>query len=188
MKLNISLGNSKLGKIPNISLPAIITCPKEVPCIEDCYCNSEVFYWKLAREKWRENWELYQANPYEYFEQLDKFLAKIKPAYFRYHVSGDCPDQNYADNMYLISMRYPDTQFLVFTKRFDYDFHDMPNLKIKYSVWPMWTTHKKPKAYVITKEEIAKWGYDKEYKICKGKCDDCYFCFETNEHVILPKH
>ena len=37
MKVTISQSNTKLGMIPTISLPPIITCRKNAPCAKDCY-------------------------------------------------------------------------------------------------------------------------------------------------------
>ena len=188
-RINISLGNTKLGKVPNVSLPAIITCPPNVPCAKDCYCNSDVFYWKQAREKWEENYQLYQTDPYGYFAQLDKFLLKVKPKFFRYHVSGDAPNQLYVDNMLLLAAKHNKTNFLVFTKRFELFWEKMPNFKVKYSAWGMDIPVKTPRAWVIPQENIPKG--EEVYmgrKVCKGKCDDCYFCWLNNADVVLIKH
>ena len=37
--VSISNGNSKMGKIPSVSLPPILTCPKGTPCAKRCYAK-----------------------------------------------------------------------------------------------------------------------------------------------------
>jgi len=199
IRLNISLGNTKLGKVPNVSLPAIKTCPPNIPCIKECYCNSNVFYWQMAREKWEENYQLYQTDPHGYFLQLNNFLVKKKPPYFRWHVSGDVPDEEYKNKMIRLMLIHPQTKFLMFTKRYSWNFHEaapltfskdeLPNFKVKYSVWGTTVPVKIPRAWVIPQENIPKG--EEVYmgrKVCKGKCDDCYFCWNFNSDVVLIKH
>jgi len=185
MKLHISTGNSKLGKIPNISLPPIITCPDFIPCYYECYCNKNFFYLKKAKEKWNENYELLQCNPYEFFSQLQSFLQTKKPKYFRFHTGGDCPDQNYVDNIILIAEICKNTKFLIFTKRYSFNFYDgqVPNFKVKYSAWGRMVPYKKPVAWLYD----GKGEMPKGFK-CTGKCDKCYWCWENNEDVVLFKH
>lgn len=39
MEVKISSGNSKLGKIPSVSLPAGITCRNDCECSKKCYAK-----------------------------------------------------------------------------------------------------------------------------------------------------
>lgn len=199
MQLHISLGNSKLGKIPNISLPAIITCPEGVPCAKECYCNSKVFYWERAREKWRENFELYQTDPLSYFLQLQNFLEKKKPDYFRWHISGDVPDLEYRNYMISLIEKFPDTLFLMFTKRYNWDFFEkeLDNFKVKYSAWYFKTggvlhytvPPKTPIAWLFREgDEVKDLPIKENAFVCKGKCNSCFYCWQNDKDVILPKH
>lgn len=153
MKLHISTGNTKLGEIPNISLPPITTCPIDVPCYFDCYCNKKTFYLKKAYKAWDENYELLTADPNNFFYQLDSWLSKNKPKYFRFHTGGDCPDQEYVNNIIHIAEHYENTKFLIFTKRYELDFYDgqVPNFKVKYSAWFNLIPNKKPIAWIYNK-------------------------------------
>ena len=39
MNIKISNGNSKMGKIPSVSLPSVVTCRKDCSCKEKCYAR-----------------------------------------------------------------------------------------------------------------------------------------------------
>jgi hypothetical protein len=95
MKLKISLGNTKLGKIPNLNLPPIKTCVPGVPCISDCYSLKAWNQYPNVREAWQSNLDLYNKDPERYFNELLSFVAKKRPKVFRVHSAGDMPDESY---------------------------------------------------------------------------------------------
>jgi len=50
--VKISNGNTKLGRIPNISLPPIKACGKDVPCKSDCYALKAYRQYPATRKAW----------------------------------------------------------------------------------------------------------------------------------------
>lgn len=180
MKIHVSKGNSKLGTIPNISLPPIETCPEGALCIEKCYAKKAWRQYPATRKAWSENLELYQKGPNEYFHQLRKWLLKHKPEFFRFHVAGDIPDEVYWKWLTGICMDLDETKFLVFTKRFELDFTLAPaNLSVVLSMWP---GHTEPVGFAATLPKA--WCQDgTETRVpvdalpCPGNCSLCGACW-----------
>ena len=176
-KLSISPGNSKMGAIPSVSLPPIITCPKNCPCAKKCYANKLCRIYPSVKKAYQNNYEILLKNDLEYWQQVRKAVKTTK--YFRYHVSGDIPDAHYFNWMVTTAEFEPDTMFLAFTKKYDIvnnyidSFGKIPhNLKIIFSEWEGMTTpnpHNLPTACVIFKgqEPAPNW------KICGGNCAEC---------------
>lgn len=113
-KLSISPGNSKMGKIPSVSLPPIITCPKGCPCAKKCYAAKLCRIYPSVKKAYENNLNLLNSNPVEYWQQLRR-VAKMSK-YFRYHVSGDIPSIQYLAEMVTTAEQNPHTYFLAFTK------------------------------------------------------------------------
>ena len=111
-----------------------------------------------------------------------------KPEYFRWHVSGDVPDQYYALNMWIIAILCPETKFLVYTKQTHYfDGLDEDNLTMRQSMWPGWGTRDEryPAVWMQdgTETRMPKYAIQ-----CKGKCDQCYKCWNLTRDVVIQKH
>jgi Gene product 88 len=137
MRLKISPRNSKLGPLPNLSLPPVTTCRIDAPCIHDCYAMNFYRMWPTVRNAWDNNLALYQNDPDGFFYDLCLYLATENPPRFRIHVGGDFPDEVYFIRMMDVCASYPSTQFLAFTKRYDYPLHNKPdNVNIILSMWP----------------------------------------------------
>ena len=93
MDVKISAGNMKLGKIPNVNLPPIITCAYRVPCMKKCYAMKAYRAYPNARDAWNNNLNIYHMNKEEYFASIIKQLKKIKHFdKFRWHSAGDILD------------------------------------------------------------------------------------------------
>jgi hypothetical protein len=137
MKVSISKGNTKLGKLPNISLTLVKACGKDVPCKKDCYALKSYRMYPNVRKNWDENLAAYRKDPEEYFEQIARWIIKHKPKFFRWHVAGDIVDKEYAYGMAWIAQDNPGTQFLAFTKRPELlPAYRIENLQFIYSCWP----------------------------------------------------
>lgn len=179
LKVSISKGNAKMGAIPSVSLPPIITCPKGAPCAGKCYAAKLCRIYPNVRNAYQNNLGILNSSPGEYWRQVREAIAKTK--YFRFHVSGDIPDLNYFKQMCLIAIEYPDTQILAFTKRYnivnDYinmlAFHELPdNLHIIFSEWgeqKPHNPHNLPTSAVIFKGTEPR----DDWKICGGNCTEC---------------
>lgn len=194
MKISISSGNTKLGICANISLPQILTCPDDVPCAKDCYAKKSWRMYPKVREAWSRNLVVYTNDPDNYFNQIHEYLnnGAFVPRIFRWHVAGDCPEQYYASKVYQTAEANPHIQFLIFTKRYEFDFgYKIPNLSVIYSAWPGLDLPKdksRPVAYLA--EDTRK---PPEYWMCPGKCSDCYRCWELSKFeipidIVFKKH
>lgn len=189
----ISEGNSKLGKIPNISLVPCKDCPADAPCRKECYAMKAYKMYPLVRKAWGINSDQIREDREQYFNDVAAYLRKKKPAFFRWHVAGDIPDMGYLQSMVTIALAFPETKFLAFTKGHDLLKnlpHGAANLTLVASMWPNWG--KKPKGYP------AAWMQDgtekrvpKDALICPGACDGCGMCWNLKnlkKDVVFNKH
>lgn len=193
-RIHISRGNTKIGETGNISLLPIITCPEGVPCAKYCYARG-LAYSPTALKAWADNTAYAQNDLSAYMDDVEAWIQTYEPAFFRWHTSGDAPSARYAFHMVGIALRNPKTRFLVFTKRYQYNWtygRPFPNLTVYHSAWPG--------LVLPTKEERDKLGVsavawlDGDTRIpegtpeCKGRCDQCRFCWNIGGDVVLHKH
>lgn len=181
-KLSISKGNSKMGAIPSVSLPPIITCPAGAPCAKKCYAAKICRLRPNVRQCYENNLMLLYDNPERFWADIDAALKKT--THFRFHVSGDIVDALYFYDMVKAAKENPHCQILAFTKQYeivnDYiDRHDgLPeNLHIIFSLWDLaWNArvknpHNLPMSAVIFKG--SNQNPDDFAKICGGNCFEC---------------
>lgn len=189
MKVTISTGNSKIGKIANVSLTPLLSCNHDCDCKKgDCYALKAWRMYSTCREAWGDNLATYENKPVLFFWQIRKYIEKKKPNYFRWHVAGDIPDQYYFDAMEIIASRFPKTKFLAFTKRHDLNFDGLPeNLKIIFSMWPNWGNTKK-KAQRAWMQDGTETRIPADAVECSGKCDECLICWNNDADVVFAKH
>jgi len=189
LKLHITEGNVKIGRIPSVSLPPWETCDSEAPCRELCYARKA--YSGYARDTagpaWGDNLAYYKADPDGYFDAVVANLAKRRRigtnrAYFRWHVGGDIPDPAYFKGMVKVARLLPGWQFLAYTRR-EYAWSTRlgylegapSNLTVLRSLWL-----DEPYAYTYTPwfkvldkgEPLPPGGV-----LCPGNCDKCYACW-----------
>ena len=196
-KVSISKGNSKMGFIPSVSLPPIITCAQGCTCAKKCYAAKLCRIYANTRKAYARNLDILKNDMDNYFIQVK--AAAMVTKYFRFHVSGDIPDMNYLDRMVKLAQELPGTTFLAFTKQYNFvnnflEYAQIPdNLKIIFSAWPgmeMKNQHNLPVAHVIFKgsEPADDW------KICGGNCSECACrgvgCWELKkgEHIAFYEH
>lgn len=67
MEVKISSGNSKLGKIPSVSLPAGATCRSDCECSRKCYAKKLERLRKTVREAYQHNYDLLKNKPDVYW-------------------------------------------------------------------------------------------------------------------------
>lgn len=176
--VSISAGNVKMGAIPSVSLPPVITCPSGCPCAKKCYAAKLCRLRPSVREAYARNLEILTRDPDAYWLQVRAAASMAR--FFRFHVSGDIPSYEYFVDMMRTAAQLPGTQFLVFTKRYDIvnaclsmggEIPD--NLHVIFSEWgDGWNVpnpHNLPTAAVIFKGEEPRDGW----KACGGNCAEC---------------
>ena len=177
--VSISNGNSKMGKIPSVSLPPITTCPKGAPCAKKCYAKRLYNRYPSVRTAYDNNLEIFEQMPNQYFYQIDNVLKVSR--FFRFHVSGDIPTYGYFCQMVKLAWENPHCEILAFTKQYEivnkYIVEHIPlpfpqNLHIIFSEWgnrkPQ-NPYNLPTAAVIFKGTEP----DENWKICGGNCAEC---------------
>lgn len=197
-KVSISKGNSKMGAIPSVSLPAITTCNPDAPCFKLCYAAKIARLRKTVQTAYDRNFEIWANDPATYWEQVRNAAAMTR--FFRYHVSGDIPNMIYFMDMIITAKQYPHTTFLAFTKQYHIVNQFLneggvipENLQIIFSNWGEWkceNPHNLPTCEVILKgnEPALEW------KICGGNCTECACrgigCWElkNGETIAIYQH
>jgi len=189
MRLKVSPRNSKLGELPNLSLTPGKSCVTNIPCFTDgCYANNAYRRYPNARDTWDSNLEFYQENPLEFFRDFYKWMKAESPKRFRMFVGGDFPDNLFYLLLEQTARDFPTTSFLVFTKRYRYDFSTRSkNLQVILSTWPghpMPINRGLPWSWIEGDERIPE-----TYLRCPGNCFDCgHVCWGTKIDVVFPKH
>jgi hypothetical protein len=175
--VSISKGNSKLGAIPSVSLPACTTCNPSAPCFKKCYALRLERRYKNTRDAYTRNLSILSSDPGAYWLQVKAAASMAR--FFRYHVSGDIPNIEYFAQMVQAARDLPATSFLAFTKQYNIvnqyinDGGAIPdNLKIIFSNWGAWkcdNPHGLPVCEIVLKgsEPAPDW------KICGGNCTEC---------------
>ena len=176
-KISISQGNSKMGAIPSVSLPACITCNPDAPCFKECYALRIERRYTRSRAAYAHNLQVLRDDPAAYWLQVK--AAAMCTRFFRYHVSGDIPDSAYLFNMIKTAEDLPHTTFLAFTKQYKIinDYINgggiIPdNLKIILSNWGAWkcnNPHSLPTCEIIFKDTTPA----ESWKVCGGNCTEC---------------
>lgn len=181
MKVSISNGNRKMGAIPSVSLPPIITCPNGCPCAKKCYAAKMCRIYPSVRKAYQNNLDILNDNWDEYWHQVREAVKRSK--YFRFHVSGDIPNAAYFKEMVITAKQNPETEILAFTKQYDIvnhyidTFGGLPeNLHLIFSRWDAaWNVHihnphDLPMSAVIFKDILHQIEFE---KICGGNCTEC---------------
>lgn len=200
MRISISPGNSKMGMVPSVSLPSYKTCVPNAPCFKLCYAAKIERLRKTVRDAYERNYAIWQADPMEYFDQIDDAIKTSK--FFRFHVSGDIVDDEYFARMVDVAERNPHCEMLCFTKKYNIvnqyidDGLEIPsNLHIIFSVWENLrcdNPHNFPEAHVKLKNGART--YRKDAMFCKGNCENCAktgdacWTLRPGEQVVFNQH
>jgi hypothetical protein len=192
----VSDGNSKLGKIPNASLPPVLSCKPGVPCAtQGCYSMKAFRRHDTVWVRRMRNWAVWQQTPTKYFAGVVGYLKQHDPAYFRWHSDGDIPNQDYYKGMIQIAKEFPGTRFLAFTKQYEINPKTPENLTLLMSIWPRYPFPKSLPARNRLAWMEDKTGLDprleRAHHLCHGACDDCFMCWHINDagvDVLFQKH
>lgn len=197
-KISISKGNEKMGNIPSVSLPPVVTCAKNCTCAKKCYAVKLTKIYPSVKKAYDRNLEILKKSPRDYFKQIDDICAVSR--FFRWHVSGDIPNDTYFLYMLDIAKNNPYCEMLVFTKKYnminayiDGGIEIPKNLHIIFSEWDgmeLKNPHNLPVAHVVFKGETPQNGWH----VCSGNCLDCArmnvkcWNLKHGEHVAFYEH
>ena len=182
IKMCISDGNKKIGRVLNVSLPPVVTCPNCGQCMKLCYdikaCNQ---YPNTVVDARARNLAILNKNRDEYFGRIEeKLRRRRKNKFFRWHVAGDIVDYDYFCRMVEIAKNHPEFIFWTYTKAYgtvnEYCKRNgrdaIPaNFSIMFSEWrgmPMNNPFGFPEFKVVFKDEEKPVGF-----YCPGNCDVC---------------
>lgn len=197
-KISISPGNIKMGVIPSVSLPPVVTCAAGCTCAKKCYAARMCRIRKSVAMAYNRNLSILENDPAAYWLQVK--AAAMVTKYFRFHVSGDIVDTEYLRQMCAVADFTGSTQILAFTKKYDLvneyisQGGTIPaNLHLIFSEWPgmaMENPYNLPVAHVIFKGQ----QHADNWKVCGGNCTDCACqgvgCWElsSGEHIAFYEH
>jgi ferredoxin len=134
--INVSKGNSKLGKVHNISVLPVVDCTNCRDCASSCYARKFVRLYPAAKRAWTANSGARREDPDRYFEEIREHLRKKAPKLWRWHVSGDVTIQAHADQIVSIAREFPGTRFMIYTKNLEVRWGRIPeNLAVRWSQW-----------------------------------------------------
>ena len=196
--IHISLGNSKIGKMFNFSLPPGKTCSAAAcaTCYKQgCYACKSYRQYKNVRIAWDENYDICKNEPARAERAIMEYLAKHghKANYFRVHVSGDFFSRDYFDMWIRIAKAFPAIKFLAFTKQFgNIDPAALPaNFAVRLSDWPGVEIPEKlaavlPVAYLD--DDTRPASTFKGAYTCPGSCTICKHCFDSKSNTVFHKH
>lgn len=203
IKLHISTSNSKLGDIPSVNLPPIITCKPGCPCAKTCYALKGRFRFPSVKAAMAENLHLWQIDPAAYQRAVIDCAYYVR--FFRWHSAGDVPSAAYLDMMTRVARACKSTQFLAFTKRDDiipYYLHSggaIPrNLHIVFSEWAGVESClgdiALPRAYVRLKSGEDVDAIPSNALQCCGNCAACVrgrascWSLRAGQSVVFDEH
>lgn len=174
----ISDKNSKLGKIPNISLIPVKDCPNSERCKKDCYAKKAWKQYPNVRKAWKHNSQESRKNPDQFFADIRAFLTKKNPEFFRIHVAGDFYSLEYFNQWIELIKEFPGVKFLAFTKAFENIHSDLPgNFSLILSRWPGDTAPMEPIGPMAWVQDGTETRIPENAIQCPGKCDTCGMCW-----------
>lgn len=204
-RVKIVGGNHKIGSIPAFNLPPLETCTNCAACSRHCYaCKDYLNYRvKAVSTNHARNLAALQHDIKQAQADIEKYIEKNKPAFFRIHSSGDYHVKingdmyRYARMWYEIAKKHPGTRFLAFTKDYnvarEVPFDTLNNFSLVLSEWrdDLTAPADLKKRYRTSRavDEIADARTDE--MICPGNCETCGACWalkDINKNVAFEIH
>lgn len=205
MTVHISPGNHKMGSIPSVSLPAGETCRPDAPCFGKCYARRLEAFRTSVHDSYVDNLAILKTDPETYWREVEGTIMMNR--YFRFHVAGDIPDEDYLEHMVDIARRNRHCEILCFTKRYDL-VNDLVrkkntppsevipgNLHLIFSAWrglEMQNPYGFPEAHVRYKDGTTTAR--KDAVPCGGNCTECAKneggCWNLtwNRQLVIKEH
>ena len=197
--VSISKGNTKMGDIQSVSLPAVVTC-KDCGCQTKCYARKLERIRKTVARAYQNNLRVLTETPDVYWREVEASIMLSR--YFRFHVSGDIPSKEYFDKMVEVAARQKHCEILCFTKKFEIvneyiETHgELPqNLHMIFSGWvglQMINPFSLPEAHVRYRDGSTTAREDAVE--CAGNCTECAsvsggcWTLQKGEQVVFNEH
>lgn len=206
--VTLTTGNTKMGRVLNISLPPPRTCSHVLPCyVKGCYAMRSAYnLYSEVRKAWDGNIEVWDASRSRYCDAVNAAIDKVKPDLFRWHVGGDIPGWMDDADLYLryvvceTAERHPDVRFWMTTKKHAVITRNAacvrrrPNLAVMLSMWPGLECNARtrrvwPTAWLDDPKNPDP-RIPKDARPCSGRCDTCAACWgmKAGESVVFKKH
>lgn len=201
MAVSISKGNSKMGEIRSVSLPAGVTC-RRCQCQKKCYALRIEKRRPVVREAYANNYRVLQDDPAVYWREVE--AAVMLSRFFRFHVSGDIPDMDYLQHMVDVAKRNAHCEILCFTKKYELvnEFlgsgGELPeNLHMIFSAWvglSMVNPFSLPEAHVRYKDGSTTAPLRESDVLCGGNCTECAttsggcWTLKRGDRVVFNEH
>lgn len=118
----VSTGNNKIGKVLNVSLPPVFTCPSCAGCARECYDIRDCRYKNVLNARAR-NLSIMRRDMNKYFSDIENAIIH-HPTFraFRWHVGGDIPagdmGAEYFRRMIECARKHPDVRMWTYTKNY----------------------------------------------------------------------
>jgi hypothetical protein len=201
MKLSISSGNSKLGRIMNFSLLPYYDCGSaRNVCGKHCYAVCITNRWRTVRNCWTKNSQAIHKD----LNNLNNINLSLKSEpcnLFRIHVGGDFISQEYLNIWSEIASNHQNTIFTAYTKQYDLNYKNMPpNMNIIFSMWngiDVPRNNSFLKAWIETDSRIPEltkqcslFQKQKHKHTMKKTCNGCRICYDisNNSRDIILKY
>ena len=200
MTVKISKGNSKMGAIPSVSLPAGTTCRKDCACYKKCYARKLERLRPTVRNAYQHNYDLLKSDPNTYWREVEASVMMSR--FFRFHVSGDIPDKPYLLRMIEVAERNPHCEILCFTKKYRLVNEWLKsggvvpkNLHLIFSAWQgmrMENPYSLPEAHV--KYRDGSTTAHENAVPCGGNCTECAmtdggcWTLKRGQEVVFNEH
>ena len=193
VKVCISKGNVKIGRVMNFSLAPVLTCGKACAvCAGYCYdIKACVQYPNTVVDARARNTALVlggSASRDSLFSRLDVAMTRRRShKYFRFHVAGDFVDMDYLKRCVDLVRKHPDFIVWTYTKQYDlvnafcekYGRDYIPsNFSIMFSRWdglPMNNPYNFPEFVCRLKDgnvDTSDDWFARHFK-CGGNCGYC---------------
>lgn len=182
IRLCISAGNRKIGRVMNVSLPPVLSCANCKECMHLCYdIKACVQYANTVIDARMRNYSVLLRDRDGFFARIDAAITRRrKNKFFRWHVAGDILDTDYFDRMVKIAREHADFVFWTYTKNYsavnawvaEHGKDAIPaNFSVMFSEWrgmPMENPYGFAEFKVVFKDEKKPVGF-----YCPGNCDIC---------------
>lgn len=199
----ISKSNIKLGMIPSVSLPPVVTCSPLACkfCGKKCYARKMCKLRPTVKESYDNNLDILMNDKELFWREVEGSIKLT--TYFRFFVSGDIYDKDFLENMVLCARKNKHCNILCFTKKYSLvneylKHHRLPkNLNIVFSAWKgleMPNPFNLPTAEVMYKDGTSTAEEGKKYIYCSGNCSECIsekrscWNLKKGEGVIFAEH